>query len=112
MAVESAGIPAVILSELRKRLGQELWQTFDLLADTSTGRIVALGIGTACTDGKPYAPDRLLDLYVRNGPQIFQKNWLTPLRQLFLAKYSPASLEYTLAKFFSGANSAQRSFPC
>ena len=104
LAIDGGGIrgiiPALILSEIQKQLSKELWQCFDLISGTSTGGIIALGIGTACNNGKPYAPDQLVDLYVRNGPQIFAKNWLTGVRELFAPKYSPASLEYTLAKFF------------
>lgn len=104
LAIDGGGIrgiiPALILSELQKRLGKELWRAFDLIAGTSTGGIIAAGIGTACNNGKPYAPDQLVDLYVRNGPAIFRKNWLTPLREIFFPKYSPRELEYTLAKFF------------
>ena len=93
-------IPAAILSEIRKRLGKELWQTFDLIAGTSTGGIIALGLGTACNSGKPYTPDQLLKLYLQSGSTIFKKSWLTPLRELLAPKYSPDGLEYTLAKFF------------
>ncbi len=104
LAIDGGGIrgiiPAVILAELQQRLQRELWQTFDLIAGTSTGGIIALGIGTACNNGKAYSPEQLLNLYVRNGPAIFQKNWLTPARQLILPKYSPASLERALAIFF------------
>lgn len=106
LAVDGGGIrgiiPAIILAEIQKRLGRILAQTFDLIAGTSTGGIIALGLGTACNNGQPYSPDQLTDLYVRNGAAIFQKNWLTPARQLLLPKYSPAGLEYTLAKFFQG----------
>jgi patatin-like phospholipase/acyl hydrolase len=104
LAVDGGGIrgivPAVILGELQKRLGRELWQTFDLIAGTSTGGIIALGLGTLCNNGKPYSADQLLNLYVQNGSAIFQKSWLTPLRQLLLPKYSPDGLQATLTRFF------------
>jgi uncharacterized protein len=104
LAIDGGGIrgiiPALILSELQKRLGKEPWQTFDLIAGTSTGGIIALGIGTACNNGKPYSPDQLLNLYLQNGSAIFKKNWLTPLRQLLFPKYSPDGLQATLARFF------------
>jgi patatin-like phospholipase/acyl hydrolase len=90
----------VILAELQKRIGKELWQTFDLIAGTSTGGIIALGIGTPCNFGKPYTPDQLLNLYLQNGEAIFKKNWLTFFRQLFFPKYSPAGLQATLTRFF------------
>jgi len=39
-------IPAIILRQLQKRLGKNLYEVFDLIAGTSTGGIIALGIGT------------------------------------------------------------------
>ena len=104
LAIDGGGIrgiiPAVLLREFEKRLGQQLWQTFDLIAGTSTGGIIELGIGTNCNQGKPYAAGDLVDLYVQNGPAIFKKSFLTPERELVLPKYSPDSLEAALAKFF------------
>jgi patatin-like phospholipase/acyl hydrolase len=104
LAIDGGGIrgiiPAVILSELQNRLGKDLSQTFDLISGTSTGGIIALGIGTACNNGKPYSPGQLVDLYVQNGPGIFAKSWLTSLSATFRPKYSPDALESTLERFF------------
>jgi len=105
LAIDGGGIrgiiPAVILGALRARLRQELWRYFDLIAGTSTGGIIALGIGTCCKDGQPYSPDELVNLYVQNGPAIFRKFpvW-TWLRQFVRPKYSPRALEATLQRFF------------
>src|SRR5579872_3889517 len=103
LAIDGGGIrgiiPAVILGELQKRLGKDLWQAFDLIAGTSTGGIIALGIGTGCNNGKPYSPEQLVNLYVQNGPAIFKKGLLTAERELVQPKYSPNSLEATLATF-------------
>ena len=93
-------IPAVILEKLRACLGRELWQSFDLIAGTSTGGIIALGIGTGCNDAQPYSPPELLNFYLENGPAIFKKSLLTTLRELCAPKYSPAALEQALAKNF------------
>jgi uncharacterized protein len=107
LAIDGGGIrgivPAVILSEIQKRLGTNLYNVFDLISGTSTGGIIALGIGTRCKSGQPYSPDELLQLYVQSGPVIFKKNLLTPERELILPKYSPDSLEATLEKFFGDA---------
>ena len=104
LAIDGGGIrgiiPAVILGELQNRLGRELWQTFDLIAGTSTGGIIALGLGTTCNAGKPYTPDQLLNLYLKNGSVIFKKSWFTPVRQFLLPKYSPDGLQAMLTKFF------------
>lgn len=93
-------IPAIILAELQKQLGKNLWEAFDLIAGTSTGGIIALGIGTRGHNGQPYTPDELLDLYVQNGPAIFKKNFLTPEKEVLFPKYSPDGLEKVLAEFF------------
>jgi patatin-like phospholipase/acyl hydrolase len=93
-------IPAIILAELQKRLGKNLYEAFDLIAGTSTGGIIALGIGTRGNNGQPYTPDELLNLYVANGPAIFKKNILTPEKELLFPKYSPDGLEKVLEKFF------------
>jgi uncharacterized protein len=104
-------IPAIILTELQKRLGKDLTSVFDLIAGTSTGGIIAVGIGAGCKNGKPYAPQELVDLYVQNGAQIFQKNFFTPISQLFGPKYSAGPLENILAKFFGETDLASAFTP-
>ena len=105
LAIDGGGIrgivPAVILTALQARLKRELWRCFDLIAGTSTGGIIALGIGTRCKAGQPYPPSELVDLYVKNGPAIFRKIpvW-TWLRQFLRPKYSPDALEQSLKTFF------------
>ena len=110
LAIDGGGIrgiiPAVILSEIQKRLGTDLYKVFDLISGTSTGGIIALGIGTRCHGGQPYSPDELLEFYVQSGPAIFKKNFLTPEKELILPKYSPDSLEATLEKFFGATELA------
>ena len=104
LAIDGGGIrgiiPAIILAKIEEMLGTNLYKVFDLIAGTSTGGIIALGIGTKCNAGGPYSPKELVDLYVQNGPQIFKKNLLTPERQVFLPKYPPDALEATLQQFF------------
>lgn len=107
LSVDGGGIrgilPAVILSDLQKRLGTGLHNVFDLISGTSTGGIIALGIGTRCNNNQPYSPDELVDLYVQNGPAIFKKGLFPLLRNALGPKYSPAALEATLARFFGAA---------
>jgi uncharacterized protein len=104
LSIDGGGIrgivPAMILSALQQRIGKDLAQVFDLIAGTSTGGIIALGIGTAANNGKPYSPDELLNMYVENGPAIFKKNLLTPAHEVLLPKYSPDALQTTLVEFF------------
>jgi Patatin-like phospholipase len=50
-------IPATILAHLADCIGRPLYQVFDLIAGTSTGGIIALGIGAAERDGHPFTSD-------------------------------------------------------
>jgi len=93
-------ISAVILRELLQRVGRPAHETFDLIAGTSTGGIIALALGTPANQGAPYSPAELLQLYFENGRTIFDKNLLTLLRQVIFPKYSPRGLEGVLARFF------------
>jgi patatin-like phospholipase/acyl hydrolase len=93
-------IPATILAEIEQGVGQELYRVFDLVAGTSTGGIIALGIGTSANGGNPYRPADLVTLYVENGPKIFDKGLFTSVKSLIGPKYSPSALEQTLERFF------------
>jgi patatin-like phospholipase/acyl hydrolase len=93
-------IPAVILDALQQRVGKAAHETFDLIAGTSTGGIITVGIGTACNQGKPYTPQELVELYVKNGAAIFKKSFLETLKELRGPKYSPDGLEAVLEKYF------------
>ena len=46
------------------------------------------------------SPNKLVNLYVQNGPSIFKKSLVTPEREIILPKYSPDSLEAVLVQFF------------
>jgi uncharacterized protein len=46
-------IPAVVLAEIEHRTGRPIAQTFDLVAGTSTGGILALGLSRPGSNGKP-----------------------------------------------------------
>lgn len=104
LAIDGGGIrgiiPALILSEIQKRLGADLYKFFDLISGTSTGGIIALGIGTRSKNGQPYSPTELADLYVENGPAIFKKSFITPIKNFGRPKYSPDALQSILVEFF------------
>ncbi|HYB60696.1 MAG TPA: CBASS cGAMP-activated phospholipase [Methylomirabilota bacterium] len=104
LAIDGGGIrgiiPAIILGAFEKALAKPLHKVFDLIAGTSTGGIIALGLGTKCKGDGPYTSGDLLELYVQNGPAIFRRQLLTAIRQVFRPKYSPAALESILTKYF------------
>lgn len=104
LAIDGGGIrgivSAMILDEIQRKLNRELHTAFDLIAGTSTGGIIGLGIGTRCNNGMAYTPKDLINLYISNGPIIFKKNCLTFEKELFYPKYSASNIEAVLKNFF------------
>ena len=57
-------IPAIILAEIEERTEKRVADLFDLIAGTSTGGILALGLTKPNEERKPqYAARDLVDLY-------------------------------------------------
>lgn len=69
LSIDGGGIkgtmPAVFLAALEEDLGEPIGRYFDLIAGTSTGGIIALGLGLGRT------AKELLALYESRGPTIF-----------------------------------------
>lgn len=69
LSIDGGGIkgttPAAFLAGLEEDLGEPIGRYFDLIAGTSTGGIIALGLGLGRT------AKELLELYERRGPVIF-----------------------------------------
>lgn len=69
-------IPALVLSEIERRLGQPIAQLVDLLAGTSTGGILSLALTRNNGQGQPlYNADRIAQLYVDRGREIFSRSF-------------------------------------
>ncbi len=104
LAIDGGGIrgliPATILAQLEDNLKRPLCEVFDLIVGTSTGGIIAAAIGAPAKSGKPYQPKELVELYVRNGPAIFDFDLLHCVEQYVRPKYSPKALEEVLLEYF------------
>jgi predicted acylesterase/phospholipase RssA len=90
---------AAALSEWEKVTGKRLTEYFDLIAGTSTGGIIALGLGL----GLPAM--EILKFYQEKGPEIFpnitaQQKLMLNLRHLWQAKYGPGPLRAALEGVF------------
>jgi len=79
LSIDGGGIkglfPATVLAELERRYlgGKSVARFFDLIAGTSTGGILALGLGAGLT-----ALD-LADLYARRGADVFPRSTASPI---------------------------------
>jgi uncharacterized protein len=101
LAIDGGGIrgiiPARVLQAIEERTGRPVAELFDLVAGTSTGGILALGLAKPDEHGRPqYAAKDLLDLYTRHGHEIFDKStWQTfsSIGGLVHERYSVAALE-------------------
>jgi uncharacterized protein len=89
---------AAFLAKLEEDLHIKVEEHFDLIAGTSTGGIIALGLASGLR------PAEIVEFYIQHGPQIFDNaGWKGPLRSLqryFMAPYSPEPLEFALKKVF------------
>ncbi|MGW5232081.1 patatin-like phospholipase family protein, partial [Streptomyces nodosus] len=57
---------AAVLARLEEDLGVRVADHFDLIAGTSTGGIIALGLGLGLS------PQQILEFYTEHGPRIFR----------------------------------------
>jgi patatin-like phospholipase/acyl hydrolase len=65
-------IPAIILASIEERTGKPISQLFDLIAGTSTGGILSLGLIKPNAEGKPsFSARDLCDIYEEQIPHIF-----------------------------------------
>lgn len=91
LALDGGGIKgaftASVLATLEKTLGESICEHFDLIAGTSTGGILAIGLGMGLS------PSDMLQFYRERGPIIFpitrfHKQWKQQLCHIFKPKHS------------------------
>jgi uncharacterized protein len=104
LSLDGGGIrgvfPAAFLARLEEHLEHPIGRYFDLIAGTSTGGIIAIGLGLGLS-----AAD-ILKLYVEQGPAIFDQehgaigNWvrqkLRGIAHLLITKHSSEPLRRAL----------------
>ena len=99
LSIDGGGIkgvaPASFLAALEDSLGVPVSQYFDLIVGTSTGGIIALGLGLGLT------ARQILEFYEVHGPAIFRGDRrLLALRWLLRAKYDSSPLQSALHDVF------------
>jgi Patatin-like phospholipase len=104
LSLDGGGIrgvfPAAFLARLEEHLEHPIGRYFDLIAGTSTGGIIAIGLGLGLSAGD------ILKLYVEQGSAIFDqehgavKNWVRAkvrgMAHLFVTKHSSEPLRRAL----------------
>jgi patatin-like phospholipase/acyl hydrolase len=97
-------IPAMLLAEIERRTQKPIAQLFDLVAGTSTGGILALGLVKPDAAGKPqYNAEELIGLYETEGAKIFSRSLLHEVRAVghFVEeKYLAEGIETVLEHYF------------
>ena len=86
---------AAVLARLEEDLQLRITDHFDLIAGTSTGGIIAIGLGLGLT------PREIVEFYAKHGPAIFRDTSRTRgLRRLVRAKYPAEPLRTALGQVF------------
>jgi len=97
-------IPALVLTEIERRTGKPISKLFDLIAGTSTGGIIALGLTKPNEKGEPeHRAGEIVDLYSGKGKRIFSSPILHQLSTawgLLDEKYAAVEVEKVLDEYF------------
>ncbi len=97
-------IPAMVLAEIERRTRQPVARLFDLVAGTSTGGIIALGLTIPKSAGGPlYTAQHFVELYEHEGRRIFHRSLLRAMLavdNLTWKKYSSEGIEQVLEEYF------------
>jgi len=101
-------IPARILELIEARTGEPIASLFDVIAGTSTGGILALGLTkpNGARTGPALSASELVKLYEDEGKPIFNRSaWhvIEALGQLNGPKYDGEGARVALTKYLSGA---------
>jgi hypothetical protein len=111
LCIDGGGIRGIlatmVLAELERRTDKPIADMFDLIAGTSTGSLVALGLTVPGDDGRPrFTARQVMKLYEVFGPKVFSRSVWHQIRavgNLADGKYPAAGLENMLSELFGGA---------
>jgi predicted acylesterase/phospholipase RssA len=98
-----------VLEEIESRMGRPASELFDMIAGTSTGGLIALGLSKPATGGKApaYRASDLVQFYVQHGGELFPDSLARRIRSLWgLAdvRYRTDPLEQLLRDMFGDTN--------
>lgn len=97
-------IPALVLKHLEAEVGKPCHKAFDLIAGTSTGGILAMGLTVPDGNGKRrYGPEELAAIYAEHGRQIFSRSFwrgVSSVGGIADERYSRKPIEALLKTYF------------
>src|SRR3954447_2106513 len=96
-------IPATILQAIEEQMKRPIAEGFDVIAGTSTGGILALGLTKPAGKGArtpAFSAHDLLSLYVDHGHEIFDKTIWNTVKVLVDERYSVKPLEALMKERF------------
>lgn len=95
-------IPAVVLAAIERGCEEvPICELFDVIAGTSTGGILALGLSCPGKGGGPrFRASDLLEMYETEGPRIFPHEFLGTIKRLFGPEYPEKGRREVLAERF------------
>ncbi len=100
-------IPAVVLAELENITQKPIAKSFDLIAGTSTGGIIASMLAVPGKNQQPkYSAQKVVELYKDFGKTVFNQSFLRKLfslNGLIGTKYSYKTLEKLLIEYLGNA---------
>jgi uncharacterized protein len=111
LSIDGGGIrgivPALVLDEVERRTGRPISSLFDLVAGTSTGGIITLGLTKPNANGEPeYTAKEIAELYTGRGKRIFSSSILHQLSSawgLLDEKYPATEVEKVFDEYFGDA---------
>lgn len=108
LAIDGGGIrgiiPAAVLAYMERATGRRVAELFDLVAGTSTGGILALGLTVPKSAGTGlYTAQQFVEMYEEQGLRIFSRSVLRRIvacNNLAEEKYGSAGIEAVLGEYF------------
>ena len=90
-------IMAMILTHIERQTGKPVSESFDLIAGTSAGGLLALGLTSPDEKGKPkYSAEDVADMYEYIAKTVFTRSYWSKIPligNLFGNKYTPVGAE-------------------
>jgi patatin-like phospholipase/acyl hydrolase len=105
LSIDGGGIrgivPTIVIAEIERRTGQSASRLSDLIAGTSTGGIIALGLAMPGANGAAaWRAEELIEIYARDGAKMFPPAPFGELRAMFRQRYDEAQILALLHGYF------------